>query len=256
MKWKNFFKMPSKDEKISEVFLLTRITTSIAIILTLMAGMTFSAYAFYMYSVASAPNTISAAAYELDMAVTVDGAAVTLKDGSFTAEGGKTYEITLKYKEGSASTGFCVVTIGDTVYHTEQISNAQLTSGGQGGAVVFYVKTTGTGSQTVKLQPHWGTSSRYAEYEDQGANDSLYIKNGESVQLTFQAQPPADPEKPINTDPVATEPAATEPVATEPAPPASTEPATTEPAAPEATEPATTEPISTEPAATEPATAE
>ena len=105
MKWKNFFKAPAPGEKVSEAYLLTRITTSVAIILTLMAGMTFSAYAFYMYSVASAPNTISAAAYELDMTVKVDGEAVTLREGTFTAEGDKTYEITLKYKEGSASTG-------------------------------------------------------------------------------------------------------------------------------------------------------
>ena len=141
-----------------------------------------------------------------------------------------------------------MVEIGDTVYHTEQISNAQTAAEGQASSVVFYVKTTGYGTQTVTLRSHWGTSSRYGAYEDQGDSDGLYIINGETVQLTLQGEAPAQPEQPVTTDPVTTDP-----VATEPAAPVTNEPASTEPAS---TESASTEPASTEPASTEPVTPE
>ena len=233
--------------KVSETALVSRLATYIFTILLCMAGMAFTAYAFFSASVLSGNNVIQAAYFDVEIAIEEVPAgrqtgeqAVSVpvsRDGANLyhafLEAGKVYSVTVR-AIGTAETGFMVVSAGSTRYYSQQMFRDS--------QPVLAFRLAPAENMDVSFMPHFGTSSHYENYKN-GIENPFYITENTQVPLALQAEPPA-------TEPPATEPPATELSTTEPP---TTEPPTTEPPT---TEPPTTEPPTTEPPTTEPPTTE
>ena len=236
-KWiEQLFYVP-KYGKVTEKVFMRRMTMNISLIVLCMAAMAFTAYAYFSHSVTSGNNTLQAAHFDVDLAITEQGGApvTVVRNGahSYYAElkAGVTYDVTVKTADGStAVTGFVLLTVDDQRYFTQQIA--------RGEGLTFAVKPVA--DMTVSLLPHWGTSSYY-ESGDRVENSQFYISQGEVVNL-MSAQPEDAPDDvPQTTVPESTAPETTQPETTTPQ---TTEPETT---APETTVPETTVPPTLDP---------
>jgi LysM repeat protein len=169
--------------------------------------MAFTAYAYFAHSVTSGNNTLQAAHFDVDLAITEQGGApvTVVRNGahSYYAElkAGVTYDVTVKTADGStAVTGFVLLTVDDQRYFTQQIA--------RGEGLTFAVKPVA--DMTVSLLPHWGTSSYY-ESGDRVENSQFYISQGEVVNL-MSAQPGDAPDDvPQTTVPETTVPPTLDP---------------------------------------------
>ena len=110
--------------------------------------------------------------------ITVNDGAVTIaRDGKYQTATLPAGDYTIKLEHGSstADTGFCVITIGDTVYHTGQIGEDVARGLERDASVTFTLKVDV--ETNIKILSHWGTSSKYgytdsAKYiQDSGALD-------------------------------------------------------------------------------------
>ena len=184
--YKENFYIP-KDEKISEKTMLMRVVATVVTVVLCLVGMSFTAYAYFSHDITSGFNTIKAANFEADAVISVtENVSNTpievekLPNASYTAKlmAGKIYTVTLNESvDSTAKTGFCIVTAlgcADT-FHTQQIGADETVSGGFTDKVSFQLKPTA--DTTVTFTSHWGTSSYYADYAQNGENDRLYITN-------------------------------------------------------------------------------
>ena len=76
--YNEFFYIP-KHGKIREKVMLTRIVSTIAIVIMCLAAMSITAYAYFSYNITSGSNTIKAASFYTDVTVQItdaDGNAV------------------------------------------------------------------------------------------------------------------------------------------------------------------------------------
>lgn len=144
---------------------MRKIYFSIVSIVLLLTTMSFAAFGYFTTGVDSGRNQITAANYTLDIQVLQGGEAVDLS-GELTLAPG-TYEVILSYVEGSSSTGFCMVNVGDTVYHTLQIGEDVTADNGFRENVSLTLNVTQEVS--VQFTPCWGTSVYY------GGTDACYI---------------------------------------------------------------------------------
>lgn len=265
--YSEFFYIP-KHGKIREKVMLTRVVMTITVMVMCLVAMSITAYAYFSYNVTFGSNIIKAANFEANVSITITDSRsnpiTVTKDGKIqtaTLDAGL-YTVLLTKDKGTstATTGFCIITIGDTDYFTQQIGNdveRGLTDGSA--SVEFTLKVSS--ATKLEILSHWGTSKYYG-YNDEGRPEIfiysgyfLDLTNGEgdnsngqdgSGTTTATTTPPTTDtttgSEPSNTTPSTTEPTGTsEP--TEPTTSTSTEPTVTEPAA--------TEPTATEPAATE-----
>ena len=164
--YKEYFHVP-ENGKCSEKVIVTRVFTSVLVILACLFAMSLTAYAYFTVPDAPAPagNFIGSAKYELDIQVTSGGTPILLtEENTFMADAGKEYVVTLKYVDGSATTGFCGIKIDRRIYHTEQIGADLEAEDEFRSETKFTIAIEGTGSILVELIPHWGTSSFYDTY--------------------------------------------------------------------------------------------
>lgn len=177
-KIKSLFYVP-KHGKMREQAFLARIALYASVIVLCLGAMGFTAFAYFSSDVFSSSNRITSATYDLYVAATITGTGV---DGNVTADNvlegkqGETYSVTLSYpsdKPGMATSGFCMIHVGDTVYHTAQITQTEST---------FTLTLTFDTDASVRFEPCWGTSSYFGT-----TGNPLYLSTGAT--LTVSAPP-------------------------------------------------------------------
>lgn len=180
--YNEFFYIP-KHGKVREKVMLTRIAMTVTIVIMCLAAMSITAYAYFSYNITSGSNIIKAANFEANVSITDsnnDPVTVT-KDGKVQTanlDAGK-YTIELTKGNSTADTGFCVISIGDKTYYTDQIGvdvKKDLTDA----TVKFDLWL----SSPTKLEvlSHWGTSVYYG-YGDDGRTE-IFIVSDATVDLT------------------------------------------------------------------------
>ena len=168
---KKFFYVP-KYGKMSEKAFMRNLMLSLSGIFLCMGVMALTAYAYYSSTISSGVQRIRAASYNCE--VYVDGTALQEKQLELP-KGTYSFSI-IKTPDSTATTGFCVITVGDRVFHTQQIqedTNAQT-------PFVFTLELEK--AQTVAITAVWGTSSYYPGYV-LGENHKDYILHEEVVTL-------------------------------------------------------------------------
>lgn len=182
--YNEFFYIP-KHGKVREKVMLTRIAMTVTIVIMCLAAMSITAYAYFSHNVTSGSNIIKAANFDANVSITIkdssnDPVTVT-KDGKVQTanlDAGK-YTIELTKGTSTADTGFCVISIGDKTYYTDQIGvdvKKDLTDA----TVKFDLWL----SSPTKLEvlSHWGTSVYYG-YGDDGRTE-IFIVSDATVDLT------------------------------------------------------------------------
>lgn len=160
IKLKEYFNIP-KSGKIQEKVLFSRIALSVALIAVCISMTVITAYAYFSASVTSATNTIQAANYSLEIKINDEnvelGKDLVLNSGS--------HKVTIN-KTGSASTGFCIITVnGDTVYHTQQIGKYLIDNTEHDDPTITFTLKLNSDA-TVKFTANWGTSSFYDKIDN------------------------------------------------------------------------------------------
>ena len=179
--YNEFFYIP-KHGKVREKVMLTRVVMTVTIVIMCLAAMSLTAYAYFSYNITSASNTIQAANFEANVLITItssnnDPVAVT-KDGKVqtaTLDAGE-YTVLLTKGASTANTGFCIITINDTDYFTQQIGNdveRNLTDGSA--SVEFTVKVSS--ATKIEIISHWGTSKYYG-YKDESRPEIFIDSTG------------------------------------------------------------------------------
>ena len=182
--YNEFFYIP-KHGKIREKVMLTRLISTITIVIVCLAAMSITAYAYFSYNITSSFNTIKAAHFEADVVITItdsnnEPVTVTKSGKAKTAnlEAGK-YTIELSKGDCTAQTGFCILTIDDKSYFTDQIgvdTDKALTDAN----VKFELWLSSP--TKIEVLSHWGTSVYYG-YKDAGRTE-IFIVNGDTLDLT------------------------------------------------------------------------
>lgn len=178
--YNEFFYVP-KYGKVKEKVMLMRTALTVVIMVVCLFAMSLTAYAYFSHNVTSGSNIIKAAYFDAKIIVNNGTNDVTLtKDGKYQTALLPAGDYSIKFERGSstADTGFCVVTIGDTVYHTGQIGE-DVARSVDGASVTFTLKVST--DINIKILSHWGTSSKYG-YGDVG-NVSKYISDGDTLDL-------------------------------------------------------------------------
>ena len=204
-----------KHSKIPDKAMFVRVILKIVIVVMCLWAMSITAYAYFSCNVTSGSNTIKAASFCTDVTIQItaeDGTAVetittnTSDNQSHSAEltANKPYTITVKHNERStAQTGFVIVTAEgcETIYHTQQLGRD-----GDGNTNTITFKLTTGANTIVTFQSHWGTSSLYDGFIENGENDERYIIDSEEIELTVsgvapneETNPTANTTKPIDT---------------------------------------------------------
>lgn len=180
----------SKHGKIHEKVMVARLSVTLSVVLICLMMMSLAAFAFFSCRVTSATKPIEAADFRVNLSIQTDpkGDAVPVKkvdSRTYTAalEKGETYLVTLK-KEGTAKTGFCILTAKDSLvesYHTRQLGKG--TDAQDPNVLTF--KLIPSETTVVTLQAHWGTSS-YFVYEGQQGSEDRYIEDNEPLALSIK----------------------------------------------------------------------
>lgn len=182
--YNEFFDIP-KHEKIREKVMLARIVTTITIMIVCLAAMSITAYAYFYSGITSGSNMIKAAHFEANVSITItdsnhDPVTVT-KDGKVQTanlDAGK-YIIELTKENSTAHQGFCVITIGDKIYYTDQIG-VDVDKNLDNATVKFELRISSP--TRIEVLSHWGTSVYYG-YKDADRTE-IFIVSGDTVDLT------------------------------------------------------------------------
>ncbi len=145
---------------------MRKIYFSFVSIVLLLTSMSFAAFGYFTAGVDSGSNRIAAANYALDIQV-LKGEEDLYTSGTMTLAPGK-YAVTFSYVEGSASTGFCKIKVGDQCYHTLQIGEDDNAENDFREKVSFTLIVEQ--EVFVKFVPSWGTSACY------GSDDPCYVQ--------------------------------------------------------------------------------
>lgn len=181
MKFYNAYFRVSKHEKIREQVMLARVAITTVVMILCLIAISATAYAYFSYNVSSAANVIRSANFEAAVTITPGedtpvAQELSNSSGVYKAKlSAGEYTVTLKRAGSStAQTGFCIVSAEkwEPVYHTQQI-------GRDGTSITPEVTFTlwVNAETTLTIRSHWGTSSHYADYQNKGDQDSLYITN-------------------------------------------------------------------------------
>lgn len=160
-----YFKIEN-NEKITDKAMLGRVIITVAVILVCVFAMSFTAFAFFTSDATSSVNPIQAASFEVD--TFVDSAPVDLI-GTLDGE----HIITLTVKDTStATTGYCVVTIGNNQYITQQFVR------GENGLNTITITVKLKNPTDVVIETRWGTSAVYAAVMQNNAPDNYIVDKG------------------------------------------------------------------------------
>lgn len=195
----------SKNEKICEKVLVARVAVIVTTIVFCLAAMSLSAYAHFSYNVSSNTNTISASNFEVNVLIdaiddngnvieSVTPETTNFKLHTATMQADKTYRITVNHTDSStAKTGFLFISAENCPdsFHTVQIGR---NDDGTSKTVSFKMKLTA--DTKVEFLAHWGTSSYYDAYVNNGDDPELYVTEDEQISINVTALNP----EPQNSD--------------------------------------------------------
>lgn len=177
-----YFYVP-KQGKIRDKVFSARITFSIFIMLLLLFAAGYAAFAYFSNDTNISIDTISSARYELEYSVKKesDSPVTPVSDGSYLLASG-TYTVTITGKDiaDSAVTGFCIVDINGTRYHTAQIGTDINETTGERETLAFTLVVPPDIDAQVTFAAHWGTSTNYGYISGEAPEDT-YIVNGETI---------------------------------------------------------------------------
>ncbi len=169
--------------------MLTRIVMTVIIMVMCLFAMSITAYAYFSHNVTSGISTIKAASFEANVSITITDSksnpVATAKNGKMQTanlEAGK-YEIKLTGGNSTAQKGFCVITIGDKKYYTDQIG-VDAKKNSDHADVTFNLWLSAP--TKIEVLSHWGTSVYYG-YQDSGRNE-IFIVSGATLDLTTAMQ--------------------------------------------------------------------
>ncbi len=170
-----FFHIPEQG-KIQDKVLMARVVLAAVLIILCMLAMSLSAYAFYAVGL-STHSTIRTAHFAAQLEI-LDGSGTPVdyetQDGVYQAElQPDFYTVRLSYG-GDAETGFCVVRLNEQQYHSRQFFVENWASD----ELVLMLEIYEPSELTVV--PHWGTSSCYEEFYENG-NAEYYLIGGETL---------------------------------------------------------------------------
>ena len=195
----------SDDEKISEKVIFTRMVTTVVVIVSCLLAMGITAYAYFSCGITSGKNTIKAANFQAKIDITDalgEPANPTATQGALHAYSLQpgSYKVKLEMGDNStASTGFCIVHVDQTQYHTQQIGVDVSAVNERRDCVEFTLDVQQPA--TVSIESHWGTSSYYNFIS--ADENPLYIKNADPLQVvvvTGAASSSNEPEEEINEE--------------------------------------------------------
>lgn len=187
-----------KHAKIREKVMITRVVTTVMIMVMCLFAMGITAYAYFSYNVTSNLNIIRAADFETNVSINItnkNNEAVEINNidnrtQTATLYEGNEYSVIIK-KAGTAKTGFCVITASDCKikeYHTGQLGKDVNRTAEQSDSITFTIKTTDT--TELCFYAHWGTSSNYGYSGYPDNNTEEYILEGETVVLSVKTKEP------------------------------------------------------------------
>ncbi len=185
--YQRFFYVP-EDGKVREQVLMARVTVTMVLIILYLLSMSLSAYAFYAAG-DSNHNLIQTACFsgELTLIDASSGEPVENEDENgiwrVRLEPGY-YTLQLAYG-GSAETGFFVLRLNDSQYHTRQFFRENSDADEQVLMLYLYEQVQ------LEVVPHWGTSTCYDEFSRVGDLREDYLTTGETIQV---GEPPEEPE--------------------------------------------------------------
>ncbi len=179
-----FFYIP-KHGKVREKVMLTRLASMITVVVLSLAAMSITAYAYFSCNITSGSNIIKAAHFEAKVSITMtepkSDSVTVIKEGEVQVanlEAGN-YTIELTAGESTANKGYCVITIGDKTYYTDQIGVDAAKNLTDAGVKFDLLISTAT---KIEVSSYWGTSVYYG-YEDDDRTE-IFIKNDDTVDLT------------------------------------------------------------------------
>lgn len=161
--YQKYLEVPEEDKGImGERVFFARLTVAIACIVLCMSAMGFSAYAYFTASVSSNMNQIQAANFTVKPEIVV----TQNSDGSASHEANTAwkyvlqpgmYDITLT-KEGTASTGYCLIKIGENQFYTQQLGAVKDVNGNEivTRTITIAVEKRDT---AIEVTACWGTYS-------------------------------------------------------------------------------------------------
>lgn len=258
--YNEFFYIPTHG-KIRDKVMLTRVITTVIIILMCLAVMSVSAYAYFSANITSSSSLIKVAHFETSVSVTATdskGEAVDItpetKDNQIhtaSLDAG-VYTVTLALNpDNTAKTGFMILTAENCneTYHTQQLGRDSVAPGGE--TKEFTFELTVTDDTVVEFASCWGTSSYYDDYVTNGDQEPLYITGTEKIKMVVNGVQDLSNNDPGVDDPIVDDPTVDEPTTDDPT---VDEPTTDEPGAsePGVSEPGAGEPTADEPGASEP----
>ena len=178
--YRKFFYVP-KHGKVRENVMLMRSALSIVIMVVCLAAMSITAYAYFFVTITSGSNIIRAANFEAQIEVTDSNGAPVLpasNEGAenvynFTTPG--TYTVKLSKGDSTADTGFCIITVSNAKYYTQQIGIDVNAPNGERECVEFILQVDGP--ESIIFESHWGTSSTYS-YEGEQLTTVTIGENG------------------------------------------------------------------------------
>ncbi len=192
--YNEFFLIPTNG-KIREKVMLTRIITSIAIVVMCLAAMSITAYAYFSHDITSGISTVQAAKFEAKVSIN-DGAVAVTKAGKTQTATLPAGPNTIKLSKGTstAKTGFCIVTINSQIkYYTSQIGTDAARNITDASVTFTLVVSKDT---TIEILSHWGTCSVYATEKA-----AMYIADGDVINLaTSEEEKNETPEKNPSTE--------------------------------------------------------
>lgn len=209
--YNDFYYVP-KQEKIRDKVILTRLISTVTIMVICLAAMSITAYAYFSCNVTSATTLIKAGDFQTKVLIqpsdskakSVETIIPATSDNKIfnttQMKAGEWYTITVSPSErNTAKTGFVIVSADNCkeIYHTQQIGVDERVKGGNTKSVSF--KLMVTKETNVVFEAHWGTSSHYSEYVDK---DDLYIIQDEQIEMVInkKEEPAAESNSDDSTD--------------------------------------------------------
>lgn len=199
--YQEFFCIPEQG-KVSDKVLLVRMAAAAVFMVLCLCGMSASAYAYFTCSVSSAHNVIQSGQFTADATITNNSVAAlsvgaenmsvaTENERFFSVEDlpAGEYTVTLR-PNGTASTGFFILTVGGVEYYTQQ-----LVVGSEENPLSFLLVLAEPAD--VTLLAHWGTVSSYpTEGKNYIGADTLRIAPfGEWTPPTGEEETKDEPQK-------------------------------------------------------------
>lgn len=174
---KNLFYKPKYGSDADSI-MLKRLFSTVTVVLVCLAAISFSAYAFFSYSVTSGSNTIQSSSFSTSVTIQ-NSNDETIAEGKLQSYlfMPDTYTVTFNTESGTTGTGFYIISVNGAKYYTQQLGKDLNAPGQERTQVSFALDVKA--DTTVAFEARWGTTSYYGS----AAESEFYIKNSDPMQI-------------------------------------------------------------------------